>query len=210
LKTNHYTVLGISIYASPEEIRRAFRRLAQIHHPDKSGAVESENKRFSEILTAYQVLSNPASRKKYNRQVFGDLFQDLRPDAEELMDKTNHFHHQVLQTDPFRYDESALSYHFHQLLQLALELQQSGELSPPQCCQMAEWLIPGLERLPAKKIKVSGMQLAGLAIDNPLLERKIKQLVKWLPIWGNRQLPVVAAVVVTILLVVILFFWLPA
>lgn len=210
LKTDHYTTLGISFYASSEEIRRAFRRLAQIHHPDKSGADGSENKHFLEILAAYQVLSNTASRKKYNRQVFGDLFKDQRPDAEELLNKTNNFHDQVLQTDPFRYDEEALSIHFQQLLQLAGELRKTGELSAQQSCQIAEWLIPGLERLSAKRVRNCGRQMAALAIDNPQLEQKIQRLVKWLPLWGNRKLPVAAAILVTILLLVILFFWLPA
>lgn len=210
MKTDHYTILGISIYASPDEIRRAFRRLAQIHHPDKLGPENSENKRFSEILTAYQVLSNPTSRKKYNKQVFGDLFKDQRPDAEDLLLKTSDFRNQVLQTDPFRYDEDALSHHFHQLLHLAVELRKSGELNSVQSCQIAEWLIPGLERLPSHKVRDSGIYMAGLAIDNPLLERKIMHLVKWLPLWGNRKLPVAAAVLITIVLVIILFFWLPA
>lgn len=210
MKKDHYTTLGISIYASSDEVRRAFRRLAQIHHPDKLGAEGSDNIRFSEILTAYQVLSHPASRKKYNRQVFGDLFKHERPDAEELLSKTKNFRDQVMQTDPFRYDEDALSFHFHQLLQLAGELRKSGELSAHQSCLVAEWLVPGLQRLPTNKVKDSGMKLVELASDNPLLERKIRHLVKWLPLWSNRKLPVAAAVLVTILLVVILFFWLPA
>lgn len=210
MKKDHYTTLGISIYASPEEVRRAFRRLAHRYHPDKSGTDVSQNEQFSEILVAYQILSDSSSRKQYNRQFYGDLFKDERPDAVELLSKTTLFHDQVVQTDPFRYDEEALFFHFYQLLQLAIELRDSGELNSYHCSQVTDWLLPGLERLPAKKVRDAGSRLAILAGDNPIQQRKIMQLVRWLPLWGNRQLPIAVALIVTIILVIILFFWLPA
>lgn len=210
MKTDHYTTLGISIYASQEEIRRAFRRLAHLYHPDKSGGESTENRHFNDILAAYQVLSDPASRKKYNRQIFGDLFKNERPDAEELLTKSKNFHDQVVQTDPFRYDEEALSFHFHQLLQFAEELRKSGELSSHQCCQIAEWLISGLERLPAKKVRTAGDNLVALANGNSELQDKIRQMVRWLPLWRSRQVPIAIALLITLLLVITLFFWLPA
>lgn len=66
---DYYKVLGISKNATPEEIKRAFRRLAQKHHPDKGGNPE----RFKEINEAYQVLSNPEKRAQYDR--FGTTFE---------------------------------------------------------------------------------------------------------------------------------------
>ncbi len=62
---DHYDVLGVSREASEETIRRAFRRLALLHHPDRSkeaGAAE----RFKRIVEAYQVLTNPQTREEYD------------------------------------------------------------------------------------------------------------------------------------------------
>lgn len=70
---DHYDVLGVSRTASADEIRSAHRRLARQHHPDLSkeaGAAE----RFNEIQRAYEILSDPEKRKKYDQ--FGDAAFD--------------------------------------------------------------------------------------------------------------------------------------
>lgn len=59
-----YAVLGVSKSASPDEIKKAYRKLAHQHHPDKSGG---DDKKFKEINEAYQVLSNPEKRSQYDR-----------------------------------------------------------------------------------------------------------------------------------------------
>ena len=63
---DYYEVLGVDRGASPEEIKRAFRRLAREHHPDvKKDDPEAE--RFKEINEAYQVLSDPERRAQYDQ-----------------------------------------------------------------------------------------------------------------------------------------------
>lgn len=59
---DHYTTLGVSKTATPEEIKKAFRKLASQHHPDKGG----DTKKFQEIQAAYDVLSDPAKRQQYD------------------------------------------------------------------------------------------------------------------------------------------------
>ena len=59
---NHYEVLGVAKTASPDEIKRAYRKLASQHHPDKGG----DTARFQEIQTAYDTLSNPDKRAAYD------------------------------------------------------------------------------------------------------------------------------------------------
>jgi curved DNA-binding protein CbpA len=58
-----YQVLGVKRAATPEEIQRAYRRKAKTSHPDGGGSVEA----FSEIATAYAVLSDAKRREKYDR-----------------------------------------------------------------------------------------------------------------------------------------------
>jgi len=63
---DHYATLGVSRKAGPEELRRAYRRLAQRWHPDKNpGDADAEN-RFKMINEAYSVLSDPSRRAKYD------------------------------------------------------------------------------------------------------------------------------------------------
>jgi len=62
----YYEVLEISRHATQEEIRKAFRHLAQKYHPDRNpGNSEAETK-FKKINEAYQVLSNPSERTAYD------------------------------------------------------------------------------------------------------------------------------------------------
>ncbi|MDD5144873.1 MAG: molecular chaperone DnaJ [Candidatus Pacebacteria bacterium] len=67
---DYYQILGVSQDASPEDIKKAYRKLAHEHHPDKGG----EEKNFKEINEAYQVLSNKEKRAQYDR--FGKVFEE--------------------------------------------------------------------------------------------------------------------------------------
>lgn len=66
---DYYKVLGISKTASDEDVKKAYRKLAHQHHPDKKGGNEAK---FKEINEAYQVLSNKEKRAQYDR--FGRVF----------------------------------------------------------------------------------------------------------------------------------------
>lgn len=59
---DHYAVLGVSKNATPEEIKKAYRKLASQHHPDKGG----DTAKFQQIQEAYAVLSDPAKRQQYD------------------------------------------------------------------------------------------------------------------------------------------------
>jgi len=64
---DYYKVLGVDKQATEKDIKSAFRRLAQVHHPDKNpGDAKAEDK-FKEINEAYEVLGDPAKRAKYDQ-----------------------------------------------------------------------------------------------------------------------------------------------
>ena len=66
----HYEVLGVARDATQEDIKRAYRNLARKHHPDANPSDPAAVDRFKEVGRAYEVLSDPNKRQRY------DMFRD--------------------------------------------------------------------------------------------------------------------------------------
>ena len=63
---DYYSTLGVAKTASEKEIKQAFRKLARKHHPDVNPGDKAAEGKFKEINEAYEVLGDPAKRKKYD------------------------------------------------------------------------------------------------------------------------------------------------
>src|SRR2546426_5862852 len=66
IKRDYYEVLGVGRNASAEELKRAYRKLALQHHPDRNGGNPQAEARFKEINEAYEVLSDQSKRQRYD------------------------------------------------------------------------------------------------------------------------------------------------
>jgi curved DNA-binding protein len=72
---DYYSILGISKTASQEEIKQAFRKLARKYHPDVNPGNKQAEAKFKEVNEAYEVLSDPDKRKKYDQ--FGQYWRQV-------------------------------------------------------------------------------------------------------------------------------------
>ena len=66
---DYYSVLGVAKSATEQDIKKAYRKLAHKHHPDKGG----DEKKFKEINEAYQILSDKSKKEQYDK--FGRVFE---------------------------------------------------------------------------------------------------------------------------------------
>ena len=74
-KEDFYKILGVKKDAKPEEIKKAYRRLARKYHPDVNPGDKSAEERFKQMSEAFDVLSDPKKRKVYDR--FGQYSENL-------------------------------------------------------------------------------------------------------------------------------------
>ncbi len=96
-KRDYYEVLGVSKNASEEDIKKAYRKLALAHHPDRNAGNKQAEERFKEANEAYSIISDPTKRQQYDHfghagaegrgfdfgqgggfsDVFGDIFEEF-------------------------------------------------------------------------------------------------------------------------------------
>lgn len=70
-KRDYYDILGVPRSTSPDDLKKAFRKLAMQYHPDKNPGDKKAEERFKEINEAYEVLSDPQKRQAYDQ--FGHM-----------------------------------------------------------------------------------------------------------------------------------------
>src|SRR6187549_3586288 len=63
---DYYSTLGVGKAATDKEIKQTFRKLARKHHPDVNPGDKAAESKFKEINEAYEVLGDPAKRRKYD------------------------------------------------------------------------------------------------------------------------------------------------
>src|SRR5580765_1174270 len=66
-KRDYYEVLGVNKSASSDEIKKAYRKVAMQHHPDRNPGDKASEEKFKEAAEAYEVLSDGDKRSQYDR-----------------------------------------------------------------------------------------------------------------------------------------------
>ena len=157
-----YGDLGLGRGASPEEVKAAYRRLASLHHPDRNAGDPEAEARFRCIQHAYDVLSDPVARARYDEtgedresRVAEDPEADLHGAAVGLMDE-------VMRTvaEPWRVD----------VLASMLGLLTAKELTIKTACQKIRGNVGRLRRMQKRFRRRKGVQ--GLnALDGAIAQQ---------------------------------------
>ena len=64
---DYYDILSVSRDSSPEDIKKAFRKMALKYHPDRNKGNPEAEEKFKEAATAYEVLGNPKKKAQYDQ-----------------------------------------------------------------------------------------------------------------------------------------------
>lgn len=84
-KRDYYEILQVAKNASPEEIKKAYRKLALEHHPDRNKGNKDSEEKFKEAAEAYEVLSDSEKRQFTTVSVIRDCSSPAFVDSETLM-----------------------------------------------------------------------------------------------------------------------------
>ena len=88
-KRDYYEVLGVAKSATADEIKSAYRKLAMKYHPDRNPDNPEAKEKFTEISEAYEVLSNPEKRQRYDQ--FGHQGVNFGPGGFDFGRDFSHF-----------------------------------------------------------------------------------------------------------------------
>ena len=91
MNNNYYDVLGISYRASNDDIKRAYRKLSLIYHPDKDNNDDDKTIKFQQLNEAYNTLSENILRDKYNRQNNINVENNIQDNNDDNIKNNNNF-----------------------------------------------------------------------------------------------------------------------
>lgn len=121
---DYYKILEVTPAASTMEIKKSYRRLALLYHPDKNFGNQLYEAKFKEIQEAYRTLSDSTKRQEYNSQrqfvsFYNNGKQKSSPPpltAQNIVQQTIDFRKKISGIDPYRMNKAALYNRIQQLL----------------------------------------------------------------------------------------------
>lgn len=178
---DYYTILELPPSASPEEIKKAYRRLAQVYHPDKNGDDRYNAARFTDIKDAYEILTNPTRKALYLQQRWyaksmGKPMTIHAVTPLSILKKSIELDRYVRTLDIHRMDEEGLSRYMMELFSDEV-INKIKEFNDPQVMkEIVQSSIRSLQHLPFPTLTPVIVQLKKIAADDKSLEDQLDDL----------------------------------
>ncbi len=209
---NHYQVLDIPVNASLSEIKKAYRRLALVFHPDKHPDPVISIPKFNEIKEAYLVLIDPTSRRNYDREFHFQKYQPketiLASEADEVLQMCKQLWSNQQKQDPFRIDQDLLYFQISQILsshniRLVINKRNSNLDQ-----EIIDYLMDCSTILSLDKKKELAKTWLLIAHDNTKLTTAVQDYLKKATIWSNwEKYKIPIAMGLALLICIGIYFW---
>lgn len=174
---DYYKILEVPPDAAPEQIKKAWRRLAQLYHPDKDAGGQFSSGYFLELQEAYDVLSNSKKRARYDEERWLDGYsrkkQSQAVTPQWLLDESRRLRAHMAKVDTYRMNHAALHDYVCLLLgdtHMAV-LEQAGATAINHA--IVQEILRSVRSLDYLYMKDLAPRLAILAVDNESLLRQI-------------------------------------
>jgi molecular chaperone DnaJ len=179
---NLYSTLGVDTNATPEEIRKAYRRLAMKYHPDKNNGDAVSALRFKDIHHAYQVLSDPHRRSAYNQKRWfykHAVTRETQPlTPYHFFTRTNELERFLDKLRPSEINKKALSLYIkHLLSEPSLQMLKTAADAPVNK-EVITHLLKATAFLSGRQTKSIVLKLRRIADAEtlPLIDRRMKEI----------------------------------
>lgn len=208
---DYYKILELGPGATVADIKKSFRRLALLNHPDTNFGSKVHEAKFKEIKEAYEVLSNGGQRQEYTRHRNSSPQPEKKktyqpPAAETILNQTIDLRKKIAVLDPHRMNKHALNKQIQHLLaiQNILILKHHNNLTINK--RMIDEIIFCSQFLPfayIEKICIHLTELAGT--DNETFQKiyKFAKEARFRDFWSKYKLA--AAVIVAIILCMLIY-----
>ncbi len=180
MQKDYYHTLGIARDASVDEIKKAFRKLALVYHPDKHERQEIAAIRFTEIYEAYAVLTDEGARLRYDRQLQNTHTAVFRQPqtASDILELVMALQTKLSRYDPFRTDRDLV--HFEILYLLSVRnmeiLEKEGNAAVNR--QIITYIIRCAPYLPYGTVREIAPLLKQLVIEDTGSKKQVELFVR--------------------------------
>ncbi len=204
---NYYAILGVPRDATADEIKTAFRAAAKKHHPDKAPDNPFAEAHFRELQEAYEVLSHPAKRTRYDEECWlRGLYQRrgrIIISPQWILGEAKKLRQHMAAVDTYRMNHAALSEYVSALL--SDEHLSILREAPQLHSAILDELLPSLQGIAPGYLRGTDARLLQLAGENGELQTRVGAWTKAREVearW-NRYRPVIVVLFALIICAVI-------